>query len=136
MRRYDWAGFGRMTHGEYRANLNGLGIFFGAVLGFVMAGTETLAPLDYALTLSMSAAAVICILYISASPRRIAYTLVAIFVIAMLPTALHQLLSKGAQIPPNLQPTLAVWLGITVLVEFAPRERPAAGEPAEAADGD
>jgi hypothetical protein len=28
-------GIGRMSHGEYNANLNGLGIFFGAVLGFV-----------------------------------------------------------------------------------------------------
>lgn len=121
----DWIGWGRMTQGEYRANLNGLGIFFGAVLGFVMAGTDTLGPRDFATTLFLSATVVITILYVSSSPRRIVYAVLSAILIAALPRILAQLLSDGAQIPRNLQPTLAVWLGITLLVEFLPREKPA-----------
>ncbi|MES2444009.1 MAG: hypothetical protein V4574_14365 [Pseudomonadota bacterium] len=121
----DWIAWGRMTQTEYRANLNGLGIFFGAVLGFVMAGTDTLAPRDFAMTLFLSATVVITILYVSSSPRRIVYAILSAILIAALPRILAQLLSDGAQIPRNLQPTLAVWLGITLLVEFLPREKAA-----------
>jgi hypothetical protein len=129
-----WTSWGRMTHGEYRANLNGLGIFFGAVLGFVMAGTETLEPIDFALTLFLAATVVITILYVSSSPRRIAYALVSAILIAGLPRILGELLSEGAQIPRNLQPTLAVWLGITLIVEFLPREKHPAEPPASDPD--
>jgi len=123
MRLPDWKSVGRMTRSEYRANLNGLGIFFGAVLGFVMAGTDTLPPRDFALTLFFSATVVITILYVSSSPRRILYAILSAVLIAALPRLLGELLSPGAQIPRNLQPTLAVWLGITLLVEFLPREK-------------
>lgn len=121
----------RMTHGEYRANLNGLNIFFGAVLGFVMAGTETLRPADYAVTLTICAGVVISILYVSSSPYRIAYALLTAAMIAGLPYLLDPVLHDGAQVPRNLQPTLAVWLGLTLFVELIPREKPArdAGEP-------
>lgn len=129
MRLVDLKSLGRMTEGEYRANLNGLGIFFGAVLGFVMAGTETLGPRDFALTLFLSATAVICILYVSSSPQRLFYAAITALYIAILPTVLHDLLGKGAAIPRNLQPTLAVWLVITLFVEFMPRDRTAAGKP-------
>jgi hypothetical protein len=121
-----WFAWNRMTHDEYRANLNGLSIFFGAVLGFVMAGTETLGPRDFAFTLFITASAVITILYVSSSRRRIVYALIAAVLIAALPRILGQLLSDGTPIPRNLQPTLAVWLGITVMVEFLPREKAAA----------
>ena len=128
MRLPKWAGWARMTLGEYRANLNGLGIFFGAVLGFVMAGTETLGPLDFAVTLFVTASVVITILYVSSSPHRLTYAILAALFIAALPHMLGHLLSAGAKIPDHLQPTLAVWLAITLLVEFLPRERAAAGD--------
>jgi hypothetical protein len=111
-----------MTEGEYRANLNGLNIFFGAVLGVVMAGTETLGPRDFALTLFITATLVVTILYVSASPRRILYALLAALYIAGFPWALDRIID-GAPIPRNLQPTLAVWLGFVLLVEFMPREK-------------
>src|ERR1044072_3755153 len=128
MRMPDWKAMGRMTEGEYRANLNGLGIFFGAVLGFVMAGTEPLAPRDFALTLFMFAAAVICIVYVSSSRQRLLYAAITAVYIALLPAILHELLGKGAEIPRNLRPTLAVWLAITLFVEFLPRDPTPAGE--------
>ena len=124
MRIPDWKRVGRMTQGEYRANLNGLGIFFGAVLGFVMAGTETLSQRDFATTLFFTATLVITILYVSSSPNRIAYAALAAVLIGLFPRILALLLSDGAAIPRNLQPTLAVWLGITLMVEFLPREKP------------
>jgi hypothetical protein len=128
MRGQNWMSWGRMTHAEYRANLNGLNIFFGAVLGVVMAGTDALAPLPFAMTLFLSATLVITILYVSSSPRRITYSLLAALFIAGLPHLLP-LLTNGAPVPPHLQPTLAVWLAITVLAEFLPREKPSPREP-------
>jgi UDP-N-acetylmuramyl pentapeptide phosphotransferase/UDP-N-acetylglucosamine-1-phosphate transferase len=116
---------GRMSHGEYNANLNGLGIFFGAVLGFVMASTENLTNKDYVLVLFTTAAMVITILYISSSRHRIAYSILALGFIAALPYILGLLVSPGAQLPPKLQPTLAVWLVMTLIVEFNPRDRDA-----------
>jgi len=114
---------GRMSHGEYNANLNGLGIFFGAVLGFVMASTENLTNKDYVLVLFTTAAIVITILYISSSKHRILYSILAFAFIAVLPYILGIMVSPGAQLPPKLQPTLAVWLAMTLIVEFNPRDR-------------
>ncbi|MDF7776793.1 hypothetical protein P1X14_16170 [Sphingomonas sp. AOB5] len=116
-------GWGQMTEAEYRANLNGLGIFFGAVLGFVMAGTETLGVRDFAFTLFFTATLVISILYVNSSRSRISYTLMTAGLIAALPFVLETVLSPGAQIPPRLQPTLAVWLGIAIVVELMPRAK-------------
>lgn len=118
-------GWRRLTHAEYRANLNGLGIFFGAVLGFVMAGTETLGTRDFAFTLFFTATLVISILYVNSSANRIAYALLTAGLIAVMPLVLDAALPPGAQIPPRLQPTLAVWLAIAVIVELLPRHEPA-----------
>lgn len=123
-----WPGWGRMTDSEYRANHNGLGIFFGAVLGFVMAGTETLNQRDFAMTLFFTSTVVITLLYVSASPNRFAYALMAVFLIGLFPQILGQILTEGATIPANIQPTLAVWLGIALMVEILPREKPNEGD--------
>jgi hypothetical protein len=117
--------FGRMSDGEYNANLNGLGIFFGAVLGFVMASTENLSTKDYLLVLFTTASMVITILYISSSRYRIAYSVLAFAFIAALPFILGTMTSPGALLPPKLQPTLAVWLAMALIVEFNPRDREA-----------
>jgi len=113
----------RMTHAEYLTNLNGLGIFFGAVLGFVMASTETLGTRDYMVVLFMAALMVIAILYVSLSRHRIIYSLQAIAMVAALPFVLRAIVSAEAQLPSQLQPTLAVWLAMALLIEFMPRER-------------
>ncbi|MBB4837073.1 hypothetical protein HNP52_000124 [Sphingomonas kyeonggiensis] len=125
MKFLDRIGLGRMSHGEYNANLTGLGIFFGAVLGFVMASTENLTTKDYVLVLFTTAAMVITILYVSSSRHRIAYSILAFAFIAALPYILGLLVTPGAQLPPKLQPTLAVWLAMTLIVEFNPRDREA-----------
>ena len=125
----NWRRLGRMSHAEYRANLNGLNIFFGAVLGVVMAGTETLAPHDFAVTLFFAATLVISILHVSSSRHRIAYAATCALLIAFLPRIIERL-TDGASAPSHLQPTLAVWLAITIIVELLPREREGAEESA------
>ena len=114
----------RMTDEEYRANLNGLNIFFGAVLGFVLAATETLETAGFTLVLVLCTAIVISILYISSSRRRFVYFVYTAVGIALLPQAVELIGPAGTTLPPKLLPTLAVWTAMTAFVEFAPRARP------------
>jgi hypothetical protein len=134
MRGRSWMTSGRMIHGEYRATLNGLNIFFGAVLGVVMADTESLRSWDFVFVLLLTAATIVAILNISTSSRRIAYAIVAAAAIFFLPWLMKELLSAGAALPDKLQPTLAVWTAMTVAIEFAPREKPVAPGPATEGD--
>ncbi len=67
MRRFAISTATRTTAEEYRANRDGLHIVFGAVLGFVLAGSETIENLDFAFLLLLSAGAVIAILYLGSS---------------------------------------------------------------------
>lgn len=112
----------RMTDREYRANHDGLNMFFGAVLGIVLSGTDGLNSVQFGILLVLSASTVVTILYVSASAKRISYAVLAAVGILALPFMTDQLIGRGT-LPAHLQPTLAVWLGFIVLVEFAPRER-------------
>lgn len=127
-------GLGRITEREYRANLHGLNIFFGAVLGFVMAGTETLDTRRFALVLLMLSGVIISILYISASKHRLAYAALTAAAVALLPELLEPMLRGGGALPAKLQPTLAVWTLMTIFVEFFPREKDDAGPAPETLD--
>lgn len=112
----------RITVRESRANIDGLNIVFGAVLGFVLASTETMGVRDFAMTLFYCATLVIVILYISHSKHRLVYALVAIGVTAALPLLLLDQFASGAsRVPEKLQPTFAVWLAMTLMMEFWPR---------------
>ena len=111
-----------MTEAEYRANHNGLNIFFGAVLGFVLAGMEKADPVTFAWMLFMTSGTIISILYVSASKHRLVYLLLSSVLIYELPRWM-KFIGHGDNFPQLLQPTLAVWLAITALVEFLPRER-------------
>jgi hypothetical protein len=112
----------RMTDSEYRANLAGLNTFFGAVLGFVISGIEDLDPLRFAYVLLMLSGAVISILYISASRRRITYSIYTLAIVIALPWLVEPVL-EDTTLPTKLQPTLLVWTAITIFVEFLPRSR-------------
>ena len=114
----------RMTHREYRANLDGLNIFFGAVLGFVLAGAEALGTVAFSVLLLMTASMVVTILYISSSDKRLTYAVFAIIAVAVLPRVFDGFFPGLQVLPRNLQPTLAVWVGMTILVEFLPRGAP------------
>lgn len=110
-----------ITENEYRANINGMNIVFGAVLGFVLAGAEGLAPTDFMTVLFVSALAVILILYLGSTEYILFYGLGAGLLIVFLPKILTDQLKINPI--PYLQPTLAVWAFMVVLVELLPREK-------------
>ena len=116
-------GLGKMTSSEYQANLNGLNMFFGAVLGFVLTGTETLNTWQFGFVLMMLASAVISILFISSSKHRLAYSIYALIIALTLPELINFVLRGDGLVPDKIRPTLVVWTLMTILVEFWGRER-------------
>jgi hypothetical protein len=119
----------RMTEREYRANIDGLNIFFGAVLGFVLAGSETLDNVWFGVLLAATAGIVVSILYITSSAHRIAYSIVTLALIGFMPVWLEDLLPGPASVPAKLQPSLLIWALLTIFVEFLPREKAEADGP-------
>lgn len=111
----------RMDHREYRANSSGLQIVFGAVLGFVLAGAEAFEPLDFAALLLATIGAVVSILYISASRRRVLYTVIAVGYALLMPMLVLRMTGEAA--PEKLAPTLLIWTFFQAAVEFLPRGR-------------
>ncbi len=114
----------RMTEREYRANIDGLNIFFGAVLGFVLAGSESLDNVWFGVLLAMTSGIVVSILYITASEQRLTYSALSLVMIAMLDRVLEDALPGVNSVPDKLQSCLLVWALMTIAVEFLPRERP------------
>ena len=106
---------------EYRANISGMNIVFGAVLGFVLAGAEGLAPIDFMIVLFVSALAAILILYLGSTEYILFYGAGVTLLIFFIPSILTDQLKQNPI--PYLQPTLAVWAAMVALVELLPRER-------------
>ena len=111
-----------MTEREYRANMEGINIVFGAVLGFVLVGAEGLPVFDFMVLLLMSVAVVVMILYLGSSEYKLYYAVLAAISIALFPYVAEDLFSLTHV--PKLQPTLAIWAGITLIAEILPREKP------------
>ena len=109
------------TESEYAAHLAALNTFFGAVLGFVMAGSERMDSMEFAILLIFVAGIVISILYVSASRHTWIYALLTLAMIAILPRTFAPILESGEQLPDKLQATLLVWTLLSIAVEFLPR---------------
>ena len=109
------------TESEYRANHAGLNTFFGAVLGFVLAGTEALDTFEFAMLLFLVSGVVVSILYISASTQTYAYAALSVVMILCLPRITDRMLDDGESLPRHLQATLMVWAVMSVVVELFPR---------------
>ncbi|MET0548494.1 MAG: hypothetical protein ABW002_04395 [Xanthomonas sp.] len=118
-------GLGRMTRDEYQANLSGLNMFFGAVLGLVLTGTERLDAWQFGVVLAMLASLVTSILFISSSRHRVAYAVYTLLMALALPKVIDVMLKGQALLPDKVQPTLIVWTMMTILVEFWGREKEA-----------
>lgn len=110
-----------MNQREYRANVSGLQIVFGAVLGFVLAGAENFEPTDFAALLLITIAGVVSILYISASNRRLIYTALALGYALALPWIVLRITQEHT--PDKLAPTLLIWTLFQAGAEFVPRGR-------------
>lgn len=119
----------RMTESEYRANINGMNIVFGAVLGFVLAGADGLPPLDFMIVLFVAALAVILILYLGSTEYTVFYGATAGLLIFFLPDILSEQL--GDNPIPYLQPTLTVWAIMVVILELSPRQKAPEIQPKE-----
>ena len=115
-------GFGRISAREYQANLSGLNILFGAVLGFVLTGTETLDEWKFGFVLLTLAAFVVSILYISHSRHRLVYAIATLIGAMMLPELIDWALDGHGLLPDKVRPTLVVWTVMTILVEFWGRD--------------
>lgn len=115
-------GLGKMSTPEYQANLSGMNTFFGAVLGFVLTGTEKLNSWQFGFVLMSLAATVISILYISSSRHRVAYAIYTLVLAIWLPKVIDLLLRGHDLVPDKVRPTLIVWTLMTILVEFWKRD--------------
>ena len=120
----DKIGLGRMSSGEYQANLAGMNTFFGAVLGFVLTGMENIENWRFGIILMMLAAIVISILFISSSRRRIFYSVYTLVFAATFPELVDLMFDGHNLVPEKVRPTLLAWTLMTILVEFWGREKP------------
>jgi hypothetical protein len=125
-------GLGKMTGDEYQANLTGMNMFFGAVLGLALTGTEKLGNWQFGVVLAMLAGIVVSILFISSSRHRIAYAIYTVVLVLTFPGMVDLMLKGHDIIPGKVQPTLIVWTAMTILVEFWGREKDGAASPARA----
>ena len=115
-------GLGKMSTSEYQANLSGMNMFFGAVLGFVLTGTEKLNSWQFGVVLMLLAAIVISILFISNSRHRVAYAIYTLVLAFTFPEVIDLTLRGHDLVPDKVRPTLIVWTLMTILVEFWGRE--------------
>ncbi len=116
-----FASFGRQQEQEYRASVNALNLFFGAIVGVNFANMVELPAEDYAILLFVTALMISFILVISSTSRKV-------WSAVQLAAALtgYYLLFVGDPIiegvDRKLVITLAVWAGSTLLFEFTPRD--------------
>lgn len=110
----------RMTPAEYRANITGLNVVFGAVLGFVLAGAEDVANYDFVFLLLVASASVVTILYLGSSEYKLFYGLLAVAIAVSLPWLLGEV---GLPPVPKLQPTIATWIAMVIFLEVLPRTK-------------
>lgn len=121
-------GLGRMSEGEYRANLSGINMFFGAVLGVVLAGIEKLNSYEFGFVLLVLAGIVTSIMFISGSRNRLSYAIYALVLSLLSPRLIDVVLRTTDALPPKVVPTVVAWTLMTIAVEFWGRDRGASPE--------
>ena len=112
-----------MTANEYQANLNGLNMFFAAVLGLVLTGTEKMPEWQFGALLCFLAGIVITILFISSSRHRVMYAALALIYTVTLPGMVDFIFHAQNVLPDKIRPTLLAWTVMTILIEFWAREK-------------
>ncbi len=116
-------GMGKMSQGEYNANINGINMFFGAVLGVVLGGIEKLTQFQFGVVLFLLAGNVISILFISGSRHRLVYAVYTIIISLTTPTVIDLMLRTKGAVPSQVVPTLLAWTIMTIAVEFWGRDQ-------------
>ena len=117
-----------MSHKEYEANMAGINIVFGAMVGVVMGNVNEMGAFDYSILLALVASFVITLLYISASKHRIFYagTAAALLVSSWFSAAeIEALLNIDPDLfEQRLLPVATVWFLMVSGIEFSPRGKP------------
>jgi hypothetical protein len=116
------------TEREKIGNVDGINLFFGALLGANLGTTGTLAALPYAQLVALLVGLVITIRMVSVSERRAyAYATLAayvmLFAVILTVPGLGIEGLAGADLN-RLLLTLAIWIGATLLVELMPVRTP------------
>lgn len=112
-----------MTETEYHANIKGLNIFFGAMIGVVMGNAPELDVMHYSVLLIMVASFVITILYVHSSDLKLFYALfgaggVVFFTFLTFDKTIDALGIDALWMRNRLLPSLAVWLLLLCLIEY------------------
>jgi hypothetical protein len=121
----------KQTRAEKQGYVNGLGLFFGALLGANMGVLTDLAPSEYLKIILMLVGAVLWIQVLDASRSRryrlrmLGTVAVPVFVLLAFPSTRPQGLTERQGI--NMVVTLLVWLLCVALIELTP----VASEPQE-----
>ncbi len=109
------------TESEYRAAINALNIFFGAVIGVSLGGVEEMGRGDYMILLLLTSTVVIAILYVSYSHRPLWNALLLTTVLGAFWYGAEHAGAFDFEVPDKLMPTLWVWAGMVIVTEFSPR---------------
>lgn len=123
------------THRERQGAMDGLGLFFGALLGANLGTVERLPLKDYIYLIIILAGTVMTLRMVSTSERRVyALLTLALYVVVVsaflfLPPLRVEGLSEAAA--TRLGATLAIWVLAVLLLEYWPARDPEP-EPAEA----
>lgn len=112
------------TRREKAGTIDGINLFFGALLGANLGVADRLPAMSYAQLMALLAGLVVTIRIVSVSERRLyAYVSLAAYVVLMMVVLLVPALGIDGLARDDLQRlalTLAIWVGATVLVEFMP----------------
>ena len=112
----------QMTDREVAATVQAMNLFFGAVIGFILADIQDIATRDYVIVLIITVSVVMAILWLSQSHRRL-YSVFSLAISLGLYAwvDLANPAGFGDNIPDKMLPTLAVWSMLAVGTEFRMR---------------
>lgn len=129
-----WLGFEAQTAEEKRAALNGISLFFGALIGANLGATADMILSDYVLVIAVICLIVLYLHLASVAQRRwrsiahLAALLSGLYVLLIHP--LGMLVFVGERPPPHMFATICLWLSSVAMIEL----RPAALSVGEQAD--
>ena len=110
-----------MSSAEYQQAVNVLNMIFGAVLGFVLAGTEQFSASQFVMILIGVTLMVFLIQSIHSDTYRIWFAVLAVLADIVFPNIMKVCLGDDATLPDKIMPTLYVWTAFVILIEFSPR---------------
>lgn len=123
-------GLDEQTIAEKRAALNGVSLFFGALIGANLGMTTGMPLRDYALIVAMVCTLILYLYIAPVAPRRLsAVTILLALLGGLYLLLIHDLGAAafdGARPPPHIFVTICFWVASTLVVELRPIEESSA----------